>query len=106
MNPWVIRGLFALGGAIVGYLFSEAVNDGEKDTLKEENERLRQQLRSVLRTFEKENAKMEAAVADVVSDPPSSLDDLRRRLRGHGLTNKQIDRVADAVQAAGLYEAA
>jgi hypothetical protein len=103
MNPWVIRGLFALGGCILGYLFSETTNDREKTVLKLENERLRRQLRSVLGKFERESGRMESAIADVVSDPPSSIGELRRRLRGHGLPDKQVARVADAVQAAGAY---
>lgn len=106
MNPWVIRGLFALGGMVVGYLFSEVVNEDEKGSLKEENERLRRQLRSVLTKFERESGKMESAIADVVSDPPSSVSELRRRLRTHGLTDTQVERIVDAVRAAGLYGAA
>jgi hypothetical protein len=106
MNPWVIRGLFTLGGMVVGYLFSEVVNEDEKGSLKEENERLRRQLRSVLTKFERESSKMESAIADIVSNPPASIGEMRWRLRAHGLTEKQVERVADDVRAADLYGAA
>ena len=106
MHPNVIRGLFAVGGAIVGYIFSEVVNDGEKDELKSENTRLRQQLRSVLAVIEAENGKMEDAISDVVAAPPSSLAALKIRLRAHGLSKMQIARITQAVWDAGLYGAA
>lgn len=106
MNPWVVRGLWALGGLMLGFLTNDYVNDGEKEALKEENERLRRQLLSVLLTFERETKKMEDVVASVNVCPPHSMGELESRLREHGLARQQIDRILAAVREANIYKGA
>ena len=110
MNEWVIRAAIAavigLCGIGAGKIYADESNEGARRKQNEENERVRQMLKSVLATFAGENKKMEEVIADLVKNPPADMKELETRLRTRCLSDDQVGRIISRARGAGLYKAA
>lgn len=89
-----------VGGAAItglvfaaGYVTSNIRGKSAREDLSKENERLRTKIRAYFAEVKAVNASMEAAMADIASNPPFSIDDLVARLRGHGVIEVQIEKI-------------
>lgn len=89
-----------VGGAVIaglvfaaGYVTSNIRGKSAREDLSKENERLRTKIRAYFAEVKAVNASMEAAMADIATNPPFSIDDLVARLRGHGVLEVQIEKI-------------
>jgi len=107
MNAKFLNGIFAAIGALIGaaisWIVADKVNEEDRAKITQENDRLRQQIRTTLATFTSSNSKMEKAISDIIENPPESLLMLEKRLRSHGLTEKQLARILSAIESSSLY---
>jgi hypothetical protein len=91
----------AIGAGImyaVGHLKGTHKGKAAREVLAKENEEMRTLMRAWFATFETTNAAMEAALADVIADPPLNAKDLESRFKSCGVPQDQIDRIlADLV---------
>lgn len=76
-----------------GYVTSNIRGKKARDDLAEENERLRTKIRAYFAEVKAVNANMEAAMAEIAANPPSSIDELVSQLRKHGVLDVQIQRI-------------
>jgi hypothetical protein len=100
--------LVAVGTAIVyaaGYVTAHFQGKPEREKMAKENERLRTILCAYLDVFETTNAAMEAVIADIAANPPLNAKDLAQRLRHHGVTEEQVDRIIADLDIIGIFKA-
>lgn len=90
----VVGGVVIAGLAFAaGYVTSNFRGKSAREDLSKENERLRTKIRAYFAEVKAVNASMEAAMADIASNPPASIEELVARLRGHGVLDTQIDKI-------------
>jgi hypothetical protein len=99
-----------IGGAVfagilfaAGYVASNIRGKGAREDIEKENERLRTYIRAYFSTVKAANTNMEAAMADIASNPPSTKKDLVARLRKHGVLDQQVDNILAELEAQGAF---
>lgn len=90
----VVGGVVAAGLIYAaGYVTSNVRGKKAREDLAKENERLRTKIRAYFTEVKAVSASMEAAMAEIAANPPSSIDELVAKLRQHGVPDVQIQRI-------------
>lgn len=82
-----------------GYVTSNIRGKKAREDLAKENERLRTKILAYFAEVKVVSSAMEAAMAEIAVNPPSSVEELVSQLRKHGVLEDQIQRILAELNA-------
>lgn len=87
-----------------GFVTANIKGKAAREDLAKENEKLRTDIRAYFTAVAETNEAMQAAMVDIVSNPPMSVNELIARLKSFNVPDTHIERVVADVQILGFYD--
>lgn len=91
------------GTLIVGKVWGQTSERKAHEPMRKENENLRNERNQLISFFEQRTYQYEKIIAQLYSDRPANKAELRNLLQGHGLTDKEINRVHEILIKQNFY---
>lgn len=102
----IVGGVCMVVGVAAGYVVSGVRTSKEIDRLTKENNELRRKYAAMAETFKDTSAAMIDALADIASNPPRSIQELRTRLSSRALYPAQINMIVAEIIRIGILKVA
>ena len=100
----VVGGVIVAGGVlIVGKIWGQTSERKAHEPMRQANDDLRTERAELLNFFENRSYRYETIIAQIYLTRPTSKAALKKLLQGHGLSEKEIDRVHSILTESNFY---